>query len=134
MSKIKEVDDLNTLSGLIARANRVMGKKLPTENKEKLNESVFCGKELSFPVIDCDHAAVSKAYLGKSKFSKATKKQIVDNINKRAKKLKCTVNKKIKANVEELPKFIELSYKQKQLYSSDIFNSTKELVNKHSKK
>jgi hypothetical protein len=35
---------------------------------------------------------------------------------------------KAKAELEIFPKFIELSYDEKQLYSSDIFDETKKLV------
>jgi hypothetical protein len=38
------------------------------------------------------------------------------------------VSKKAKASEEVTPKFIELSYEQKKLYSSDIFAETKKLV------
>lgn len=77
---------------------------------------------------DCKHVATAKAYLGRSKFSAATKKKIAACINRKAKALGCTVSKKAKASENEFPKFIELSYEEKQLYASDIFQTTKELV------
>lgn len=123
------IENINTLQGLISKANRVMdsAKKLTTKDRKKLKSSTFCGPDRSFPVPDCKHVAVAKAYLGKSKFSKATKKKIAACINKKAKQLGCNTTKKAKAN-REYPIFIELSYEQKQLYTSDIFASTRELV------
>lgn len=78
----------------------------------------------SFPIVDCKHVAVAKAYLGRSKFSKSTKDKIAACINRKAKQLGCDVSKKAKASL----KFIELSYEQKKLYSSEVFTATKELV------
>lgn len=72
---------------------------------------------------------VAKAYLGRSKFSAATKKRIAACINRKAKSLGCTPGKKAKAGEEEIyPKYIELAAEEKRLYSSDIFESTKRLV------
>lgn len=67
--------------------------------------------------------AIAKAYLGRSKFSKATKKKIAACINRKAKQLGCKVTKKAKAD-------IELTKDEKSLYNSDIFKSTKGLVEK----
>jgi hypothetical protein len=67
--------------------------------------------------------------LGRSKFSAATKKKIAACINRKAKTLNCGGEKKAKASEEEIfPKFIELSSECKRLYSSDIFKTTKDLV------
>ncbi len=99
-------------------------KKLTTKDRKRLRK--FCGTGRSFPVPDCKHVAVAKAYLGRSKFSKSTKEKIAACINRRAKKLGCSGDKKAKASI----KFIELSYEQKKLYSSEIFKTTKELVDK----
>jgi hypothetical protein len=83
----------------------------------------------SFPVADCKHAATAKAFLGRSKFSVATKKKIATCINSKAKAMNCSGDKKAKASEEEIfPKFIELSSESKKLYSSDIFKETKDLV------
>lgn len=127
---MEEIENLNTLKGLIARANRVMGKKLTTKDRKKLKESTFCGPNRSFPVPDCKHVAVAKAYLGKAKFSAATKKKIAACINSKAKKLGCDVTKKAKASQEDnyFPKYIELSYEEKKLYMAEEFASTRELV------
>lgn len=114
---------------LFDRANKAIeaAKKLTTKDRKKLKKGTFCGPNRSFPVPDCKHVAVAKAYLRRSKFSAATKKKIAACINRKAKQLGCQVSKKAKASKEEI-KFIELSYEQKKLYSSDIFKSTKELV------
>jgi len=101
-------------------------KKLSTKERKKLKDSTFCGPNRSFPVPDCKHVAVAKAYLARSKFSKSTKKKIAACINKKAKQLGCNVSKKAKASSPK--KFIELSYEQKQLYTSETFATTRELV------
>jgi len=83
----------------------------------------------SFPVNDCKHVATAKAFLGRSKFSAATKKKIAACINRKAKSLGCTPGKKAKAGIDEwYPKYIELSAEEKRIYSSDVFESTKKLV------
>jgi hypothetical protein len=93
-----------------------------------LKSSTFCGPNRSFPVPDCKHVGVAKTYLARAKFSAATKKRIASCINKKAKQLGCTPGKKASASEENTLKFIELSYDQKILYSSDAFATTKELV------
>lgn len=85
------------------------------------------GPNRSFPCPDCSHVAAAKAFLGRSKFSKETKKKIAACINSKAKKLGCSTEKKAKAG-KDYPVYNELSYEQKQLYSSDIFKTTRELV------
>jgi hypothetical protein len=124
MTRISVLDDV------IKNANRVIeeAKKLTTKDRKKLKKGTFCGPNRSFPVPDCKHVATAKAYLGRSKFSKSTKQKIAACINRKAKQLGCNVSKKAKASQTEFPKFIELSYEEKQLYSSDVFASTKELV------
>lgn len=87
----------------------------------------------SFPVPDCKHVATAKAYLGRSKFSKSTKKKIAACINRKAKQLGCSVSKKAKADVDLLEDLQNFSYAklkkdEKRLYVSDAFATTRELV------
>jgi len=118
--------DANFLDKLIDKANKAMGKKLTTKDRKKLKSGTFCGPDRSFPVPDCKHVGTAKAYLGRSNFSASTKKKIAACINRKAKSLGCTPGKKAKAS--EYPKYQELSTEEKKLYSSDIFTTTKELV------
>lgn len=118
---------LEYLDKIINRANEAMGKKLTTKDRKKLKKSTFCGPNRSFPVPDCKHVATAKAYLGRSKFSKSTKKKIAACINRKAKQLGCDVSKKAKAGTE-FPKYQALSTEEKQLYRDEIFKTTKELV------
>lgn len=126
---MSEVENINTLAGLISKANKVMekSKTLTTKDRKKLPDSAYCGPGRSFPCHDCRHIAAAKAFLGRSKFSKSTKKKIAACINRKAKQLGCNVTKKAKAG-REFPIYIELSYEQKQLYTSEVFDSTRELV------
>lgn len=112
---------IDSLDKVIEKAYDVMGKALTTKERKKMKKSTFCGPGRSFPIPDCKHVAIAKAYLGRSKFSKATKKKIAACINRKAKQLGCKVTKKAKAD-------IELTKDEKSLYNSDIFKSTKELV------
>ena len=116
---------MNHLDKLIARANKAIeiAKPLTTKQRKKMKKSTFCGPNRSFPVPDCKHVATAKAFLGRSKFSTSTKKKIAACINRKAKQLGCTPGKKAKA-----VKYIELSTEQKMLYSSDVFATTRELV------
>jgi len=126
MGKMKN----DSMKQLFSRARKAVetSKKLSTKDRKKLKSSTFCGPNRSFPVPDCKHVAVAKTYLARAKFSESTKKQIAACINRKAKQLECTVSKKAKASEHEWLKFIELSYEQKRLYSSDIFSTTKQLV------
>jgi len=81
-----------------------------------MNKSTFCGPNRSFPVPDCKHVGVAKAYLGRANFSAATKKRIAACINRKAKALGCDVSKKAKADLEMA------------LFDDPIFESTKLLV------
>jgi len=117
---------LDAYEAMFERANNALGKKLTTKDRKKLKSGTFCGPNRSFPIPDCKHVAVAKSYLGRSKFSASTKKKIAACINRKAKSLGCNVSKKAKA--EKTKKFIELSYEQKKIYSSDVFATTKELV------
>ena len=118
------------MNQLFDRAQKALeeAKKLSTKDRKKLKSSTFCGPNRSFPVPDCKHVAVAKTYLGRAKFSAATKKRIAACINRKAKQLGCDTSKKAKASEDTLPRFIELSYAEKRLYSSDVFESTKQLV------
>ena len=120
-----EIESINTLAGLITKANKVMGKNVDTKYKDS-NKNFYCGPRNSFPAFNCMYIAASKAHLKRAKFSDEAKNKILTCINKRARELNCT--NKACSSKEYLPKFIELSYKEKQLYSSDYFNVTKELV------
>jgi hypothetical protein len=113
------------LNKLIDRANKALevAKPLTTKQRKKMKKSTFCGPGRSFPVNDCKHVGVAKAFLGRSKFSTSTKKKIAACINRKAKQMGCTPGKKAKA-----AKYVELSTEEKQLYSSDIFAATKKLV------
>ena len=98
------------------------------KNGKKLSSGTFCGPGRSFAVPDCKHVGTAKAYLGRSNFSASTKKKIAACINRKAKSLGCTPGKKAKADEEVYPKYQTLSTEEKKLYSSDIFATTKELV------
>lgn len=91
------------MQGLIEQLEQCLeeAKKLTTKDRKKLKKSTFCGPNRSFPVNDCKHAATAKAYLGRSKFSKATKKKIAACINRRAKMLGCPEGKPAKAEIEQ---------------------------------
>jgi hypothetical protein len=123
----------NSLNRITKRAYEAIekGKKLTTKDRKKMSKSTFCGPGRSFPVNDCQHAATAKAYLGRSKFSASTKKKIAACINRRAKALGCKPGKKAKASEwtdDYSPKYIELGHEEKELYSSEMFAETKQLV------
>ena len=110
----------------ISRVNTSLenAKKLTTQQRKKLKSSVFCGPNRSFPVPDCKHVGTAKAYLGRSKFSKATKQRIAACINRKAKALGCTPGKPAKAAIS----FDSLTEEELKLADSAIFKTTKELV------
>jgi len=118
---------IEEVSNAIKRADEV-AKKLTTKDRKKLKKNVFCGPNRSFPVPDCKHVAVAKAYLNRSKFSKATKQKIAACINRRAKELGCSTVKpaKVKGSVEYT--FETLSEELKIVADNPIFKTTKELV------
>jgi len=116
-------DAIEKVNNAIKEADEV-AKKLTTKQRKNLKSSSFCGPNKSFPVTDCKHVAVAKAYLNRSKFSKATKKKIAACINRKAKELGCDVSKpaKVKGSLESLPEDLKL------LADSEIFSNTKNLV------
>lgn len=120
--------DNKSMHQLFARAHEALeqAKKLTTKDRKNLKKSTFCGPDRSFPVPDCKHVATAKTYLARSKFSTSTKKKIAACINRKAKQLGCNTSKKAKAY--NLYSFAELSYEQKKLYSSDVFGTTRRLV------
>jgi hypothetical protein len=120
----------NILDSVIERAREALdvAKKLTTKDRKALKSSTFCGPQKSFPIPDCQHVSTAKAFLGRSKFSAATKKKIASCINSKSKSLGCGGGKKAKASENEFPKYQELSAEQKRLYASDIFEATKKLV------
>lgn len=118
-----------TIDELITKAYDVMAKVLTTKDRKKLKDSSYCyvtDKRRAFPVPDCQHVATAKTYLARSKFSEATKKKIAACINRKAKALKCNVTKKAKAYT--LYTYASLTEEEKKLYNSDVFKSTKEIV------
>lgn len=107
---------------------------LTTKQRKSLKSSTYCGPSKSFPVMNCKYVGVAKAYLGRSKFSKATKQKIAACINRKAKQYGCKSTKKAKAS-EELFNFsgytyAELSKDDQKLYDSETFKSTRDLVQK----
>jgi len=105
-------------------------KKLTTKDRKKLKKSTFCGPNRSFPVPDCQHVASAKAFLNRSKFSKSTKQKIAACINRRAKALKCSGDKKakVKAKAYTTYTYENLTKEEKALYDSDVFATTRKLV------
>lgn len=99
-------------------------KKLTTKDRKKMKKGTFCGPNRSFPCNDCQHVATAKAFLNRSKFSAATKKRIAACINRKEKELGCGKGKPAKAKGD----FESLDLELKQFVDSDIFKTTKDLV------
>jgi len=120
-------ESITKLNEAVKNANEV-AKKLTTKDRKKLKSSTFCGPNRSFPVPDCKHVGTAKAYLNRSKFSAATKKRIAACINRKAKALGCTPGKPAKAKGFVEYSFDNLPADLKKLSKSEIFKTTKELV------
>lgn len=120
MGKIKNL--IKELNDQIEEA-----KKLTTKQRKKMKSSTFCGPNRSFPVPDCEHVRVAKAYLGRSKYSASSKKRIAACINRKAKSLGCKVTKKAKAASDTVV-FDDLTSKEQELFYSDVFESTNDSV------
>lgn len=120
---------MGDIKELIKEVNKDIekAKKLTTKDRKKLKSSTFCGPNRSFPVPDCEHVRVAKAYLGRSKYSDATKKKIAACINRKAKALGCKVSKKAKAGMVAID-YDDLTDKEKELFYSDVFKKTSESV------
>ncbi len=126
-----KTETLHGLDRLITKAQEVLDKVhkasvLTTKKRKNLQKTTFCGPGRSFPVPDCKHVSTAKAYLGKSKFSIATKKKIAACINRKAKQLGCPGTIPAKAGIEFSYKM--MSKEEQKLYDSKIFESTKKLV------
>ena len=127
---------VDILTTLINKANKVMekGKALTTKQRKKMKSTTFCGPGRSFPVPNCRYVGIARAFLGRSKFSASTKKRISACISRRAKEMNCkNTKKKAKSNYDEVGGFDYCIYSglnkdERELYLSDDFKSTKELV------
>jgi len=100
----------------IDKVNRAIEKsdKLSTKQRKNLKKSQFCGPGRSFPVNNCAHYTAALRLLNRSKYSDSTKDKIRSCINSKGKQLGCTSKEK-SINID-------------QLIDSDIFKSTRELV------
>ena len=128
---------INVLNTLIEKANEVIesGKALTTKQRKRMKKSTFCGPGRSFPVPNCRYVGIARAYLARSKFSAATKKRIAACINRKEKEMNCkgAKKKKAKSNYDEVGGFEYYVYSglnkdERELYMSDDFKPTKELV------
>ncbi len=133
--------DFKYLDVLIEKAHDAIGKELTTKDRKKMKKSTFCGPNRSFPVPDCQHVATAKAFLNRSNFSKATKQKIAACINRKSVQLSCSKGKPAKAKgefdvFEDLTNYTyaKLVKAEKALYRSEIFKTTKELVEESLKK
>lgn len=106
-------ESIDNLNKAVKHADEI-AKKLTTKDRKKLKSTTFCGPNRSFPVPDCQHVATAKAYLKRSKFSKATKKKIAACINRKSKALGCKPGKPAKAKAS--------------LADGEVFKTTKKLV------
>jgi len=127
MAKTKKKEPLHVLHDVMEKANIAIEKAgLTTEQRNALKDSDFCGPNRSFPVPDCEHVSSAKAYLNRSKFSKSTKAKILTCINKKAKQFNCYKEDSSLHDGEVT--YQKLSASAKKLYRSDIFATTRELV------
>jgi hypothetical protein len=119
------IEGIDTLKGLIDRANKVMevSKKLSTKTRKKMKDSTFCGPNRSFPINDCAHYTAGLRLLNRSKFSAEEKAKIKKCILNKGVKLGC---KNAKENKKENSSYLTLEIKE--LYDSEEFATTKQLV------
>lgn len=102
-----------------------LSKELTTKDRKKLKESDFCGPNRSFPVTDCEHVRVARAYLNRSKFSESTKQKIKTCINKKAQKFKCGTEN---ASYGDTFSFKDLTVSEINLSKAEIFKTTNDLM------
>ena len=129
---------IDVLTNLIEKANEVIeeGKALTTKQRKKMKSTTFCGPGRSFPVPNCRYVGIARAFLGRSKFSAATKKRISACISRKAKEMNCkSTKKKSKSSYDEIGGFeyhiySGLNKDERELYLSEDFKATKELVEK----
>ena len=106
----------------------VEAKALTPKARKELDDSDFCGPGRSFPVPDCEHVGVARAYLNRSKFSDSTKAKIKSCISKKAKAMKCA--NAVEASLSDDFSLKDLTVAQITLSNSDVFVATRDLVNK----
>ncbi|MCK4525750.1 hypothetical protein KAW18_00145 [candidate division WOR-3 bacterium] len=128
---------INVLNTLIEKANKAIeeGKALTTKQRKRMKKTTFCGPGRSFPVPNCRYVGIARAYLARSKFSAATKKRIAACINRKEKEMNCkgAKKKKTKSSYDEIGEFeyriySSLNKDERELYLSDDFKATKQLV------
>jgi len=107
-----------SIKDAINKVNEAIEKsaKLTTKQRKNLKGSQFCGPGRSFPVNDCAHYTAALRLLNRSKYSDATKAKIRACVNRKGKSMGCTSKKEKSADIE-------------MLINSDVFKTTRELVN-----
>ena len=121
-----------SLGEIIDSVNKAIERaaKLTTKQRKKLKSGTFCGPNRSFPVNDCTRVRAAKVYLKRSNFSASVQSKIAACINRKAKALGCQGKTPAKGKGSIDFEYTDLTDKEKKVFDSDIFVTTRELVDR----
>ena len=95
--------DWNILDLALQATMSKADQNLSLEDREALEDAVFCGPNRSFPIPDCAHAVGAKELIVNAKFSEEIKDKLIAMIDEKAESLECDseVNN-LKSELEDL--------------------------------
>ena len=95
--------DWNILDLALQATMNKADQNLSLEDREALEDAVFCGPNRSFPIPDCAHAVAAKELIVNAKFSEEIKDKLIAMIDEKAENLECDseVNN-LKSELEDL--------------------------------
>lgn len=94
----------------LAFETEIGDKRLSSEERNELPDSVFCGPERSFPVPDCAHVTAARRLIGRAKLSEEQKTKVLSCVDKRAKSMSC--DSSIEDKLDSLTAKIEQQLKE----------------------
>jgi len=104
--------------------------RLSKEQREKLNDSFFCGPERSFPIASSDHVIVAKELIAKTKLSEDQRSQVLELIDEKAAMLSSSSLEDLDGKYQELKQDYEKSLNKIETLKNNLDTLSKVLMTK----
>ena len=104
--------------------------RLSKEQREKLNDSFFCGPERSFPIASSDHVIVAKELIAKTKLSEDQRSQVLELIDEKAAMLSSSSLEDLDGKYQELKQDYEKSLNKIEALKNNLDTLSKVLMTK----
>jgi len=102
--------------------------RLSKEQREKLNDSFFCGPERSFPIADNDHVIVAKELVAKIKLSEDQRSKMLELIDEKASMLPSSSLEELDDKYQALKQDYEKSLNKIEVLKKSLDNLSKMLI------